>query len=288
MDIQKLDYFFCAADTGNFTQAAKQCQIAQTTMSKYIANLEDEFGCSLFIRTIKGCELTADGRRFYRHAKKLSAGYTELLRVMNRAEDHSELKLGIDGLHLYIDILKDFEEKRPDIRLRIQIGTSAELTQKLLHQELHAVLIPDVLLTDIGKSSGLKCENLLVAPDSLVFSKAALNRAGSTENAIRSLPFITKSADPAYHEFCREHLRAAYGVSFEKVTVIGSQTDQNSLLRLSQGFSILTDTEFPSDRDEFVFLPLGTDFREVLQIVYNTRHMTPPLKILLQFISANR
>ena len=43
MDIQKLDYFLTAADTGNFTQAADQCRIAQTTMSKYIAQLESEF-----------------------------------------------------------------------------------------------------------------------------------------------------------------------------------------------------------------------------------------------------
>lgn len=40
MDIDKLYYFFAAAESESFTKAADRCHIAQTTMSKYIAQLE--------------------------------------------------------------------------------------------------------------------------------------------------------------------------------------------------------------------------------------------------------
>lgn len=48
MDIDKLYYFFAAAESESFTKAADRCHIAQTTMSKYIAQLEKETGCTLF------------------------------------------------------------------------------------------------------------------------------------------------------------------------------------------------------------------------------------------------
>lgn len=44
MDIDKLYYFFAAAESESFTKAADRCHIAQTTMSKYIAQLEKETG----------------------------------------------------------------------------------------------------------------------------------------------------------------------------------------------------------------------------------------------------
>ena len=51
MDIDKLYYFFAAAESESFTKAADRCHIAQTTMSKYIAQLEKETGCTLFLRS---------------------------------------------------------------------------------------------------------------------------------------------------------------------------------------------------------------------------------------------
>lgn len=50
MDLDKIEYFFKAAELKNFTKAAKECHIAQTTMSKYVRVLEEELGCPLFVR----------------------------------------------------------------------------------------------------------------------------------------------------------------------------------------------------------------------------------------------
>ena len=48
MDLSKIRYFLEAARLNNFTQAAHNCHIAQTTMTKYITNLERDLGCPLF------------------------------------------------------------------------------------------------------------------------------------------------------------------------------------------------------------------------------------------------
>ena len=46
MDLSKLDLFFAAANSRSFTQAAEKCNVAQTTVSKYIAQLEEELELS--------------------------------------------------------------------------------------------------------------------------------------------------------------------------------------------------------------------------------------------------
>lgn len=71
MDINKLYYFFAAAESDSFTRAAEHCHIAQTTMSKYIAQLEEETGCTLFLRSKSGLTLTEEGKRFYEGMKEI-------------------------------------------------------------------------------------------------------------------------------------------------------------------------------------------------------------------------
>ena len=77
MDISKLDLFFAAANSESFTQAAEKCNVAQTTMSKYIAQLEEELGVKLFYRTTRECSLTEAGHTFYNGAKEIITMYMD-------------------------------------------------------------------------------------------------------------------------------------------------------------------------------------------------------------------
>ena len=48
MDMKSLNYFVHAAETLNFTKAAKECYISQTAISLSIAKMEEELGFMLF------------------------------------------------------------------------------------------------------------------------------------------------------------------------------------------------------------------------------------------------
>ena len=73
MDINRIHYFFQAAELKNFTKAAENCNIAQTTISKYISVLEDELGTKLFAREGRNVSLTPEGELFYSGMKKMSS-----------------------------------------------------------------------------------------------------------------------------------------------------------------------------------------------------------------------
>ena len=61
MDIFQLQYFLSAAITGNFTMAAAENNISQSSFSKHIMALENEMGVKLFYRNRKSISLTPAG-----------------------------------------------------------------------------------------------------------------------------------------------------------------------------------------------------------------------------------
>ena len=65
MDTRSLRYFIKAAETLNFTHAAKECYISQTAISMHIAKMEQELGYQLFERDGKGVHLTPAGASFH-------------------------------------------------------------------------------------------------------------------------------------------------------------------------------------------------------------------------------
>ena len=70
MYLNRIHYFFKAVEYKNFTQAANAYHIGQTTMSKYIAVLEQELQTQLFIREHRTLTLTKQGKQFYEGMKK--------------------------------------------------------------------------------------------------------------------------------------------------------------------------------------------------------------------------
>ena len=96
MDLNKLELFFAAANSRSFTQAAEKCNVAQTTVSKYIAQLEDELGMKLFYRTTRECSLTEAGHTFYNGAKDLVKDYDDLRKQLQQVNEN-ELRIGIYG-----------------------------------------------------------------------------------------------------------------------------------------------------------------------------------------------
>ena len=71
MNIRDLSYIIAVADTGHFSQAAKQCFVSQPALSMQIKKLEDELGVMLFERTNKKVMITDAGKEITAHARQI-------------------------------------------------------------------------------------------------------------------------------------------------------------------------------------------------------------------------
>ena len=61
--------FYSVAKNKNITKAAHELMISQPAVSKSIKTLEEQVGCSLFIRNKYGVSLTEEGETFYKNIK---------------------------------------------------------------------------------------------------------------------------------------------------------------------------------------------------------------------------
>ena len=58
MELRVLNYFLAIAREENFTKAAQQLHVTQPTLSRQIAQLEEELGVKLFVRSNHNIILT--------------------------------------------------------------------------------------------------------------------------------------------------------------------------------------------------------------------------------------
>ncbi|MCD8123119.1 MAG: LysR family transcriptional regulator [Clostridiales bacterium] len=283
MDISKIDYFIKAAELENFTKAADACNIAQTTMSKYISTLETEVGCALFIREKKQVLLTEQGKKFYDGIKSIRQSYYQLLEELVPTSKRS-LCLGIAIQdYLEIPVLQAFEKAFPEILICFSFRPDYELLAGLENRNIDACVIPDALLLP----ENYEHEPMLQIHQSIVCSKSAINRYATLREIISNLPLITKSNNAAYHNRCQENFYRLFGVSCPDIIVCTTLAEQLLHVGMSKGFAILPYSG-NATFDGLTALPLGDDFRETAQLIYSKTGRSKALEKLLTFIHEKR
>ena len=69
MELRQLKYFVKAAETLNFSEAAKALFITQSTLSQQIRQLEQEMNAQLFMRNSHNVSLTEAGEELLPYAR---------------------------------------------------------------------------------------------------------------------------------------------------------------------------------------------------------------------------
>ena len=144
MELRYLKSFVSAARLLNFSEAAKEMCVTQSTFSQTIKLLEDELGVALFYRNSHKVLLTEAGKELLPFAKKAIESSNNCVR---RMEDFRSLKCGslsIGVTHSFNmvmhDTLKDFMKLYPGIFLNIVYKPMTELIDRLMSRELDFVL----------------------------------------------------------------------------------------------------------------------------------------------------
>ncbi|MEU3312009.1 LysR family transcriptional regulator [Streptomyces sp. NPDC006662] len=78
VDPRLLRGFLAVAEELHFTRAAARLYVAQQALSRDVRRLEQVLGATLFTRTTRAVELTADGHRLLPHAREVLRAHGEL------------------------------------------------------------------------------------------------------------------------------------------------------------------------------------------------------------------
>lgn len=151
VDIYKISIFLRAADTLNFSDAAKQLHMSQPTVSLHIKTLEKELGVMLFERKYSGLQLTEAGRLLLPWAHRLVHITNNMRAIMSSLQDDvvGELRITCSttaGKYVLPQMAARFCQRFPGVRVRILACTPEEVTLRLLEGEAHiGVLSREVL-----------------------------------------------------------------------------------------------------------------------------------------------
>ncbi|HEX3023894.1 MAG TPA: LysR substrate-binding domain-containing protein [Chitinophagaceae bacterium] len=144
MELRQLKYFIRSAEVLNFTEAANDLFISQSTLSQQIKQLEDELGILLFDRVGKKIRITEAGSLFLIYARQALQDTKDGKQII---EDLKELKTGILNIGvtyglsaLLTDTIVSFSKRYPQIKITVDFGTSEDLLEKLKIAKIDFVL----------------------------------------------------------------------------------------------------------------------------------------------------
>lgn len=140
MDTELARTFLAVISAGNFINAAERLHVTQSTVSARIHALEQQLGCTLFVRNKAGTTLTAAGRQFQKHAGTL-VRTVEYARHDVGVARGFRAALTIGGRfglweQLLLHWLPRMRELAPDVSVRAEIGMEADLMQGLVEGRL--------------------------------------------------------------------------------------------------------------------------------------------------------
>ena len=176
VDIDLLQSFVAVVESRSFTRAAERVHRTQSTVSQQIQKLELALGATLLKRTTAAGQisLTDDGEALLPYAQRI-------LKLVREAEDvvgkrktpRAIVRLGLPedfGAEQLTDLLADFGNEFPDIRVDTVCGLTAEVEPLLRLRELDLALMK----REIGSGPCLKSW-----PEELVWVGSRKNRARS-------------------------------------------------------------------------------------------------------------
>lgn len=123
MELRQLRYFVKVAELNSFSEASRQLNITQSTLSQQVRQLENELGVDLLIRNSHHVSLTDVGEAFLPQARKT---IFDALTCIDRIRDIQQLgsgELNIGSTFSFLPLLKEtvlqFIKQYPGVKLNI-------------------------------------------------------------------------------------------------------------------------------------------------------------------------
>jgi DNA-binding transcriptional LysR family regulator len=146
VNFAQLEYFLAVAQSKNFSHAAEDSYISQSSLSKQIKALEKELGVELFVRSSAGVSLTPAGEMFLRFAGKTHRDYENILLSLGRYSAGAHLRVRLGALPLMeaydLDsVLADFQVDNMSTQIDLFEREQTNLLRRLEMDQVDMAII---------------------------------------------------------------------------------------------------------------------------------------------------
>ncbi len=150
--LQQIKGFYYAARHLSISEAAREMNLTQSTVTLQIQSLERDLGLKLFRRDTKSLSLTADGEDFYRTACPLMHEFESVLEnflTHKKQDDQNQKKVTIAVHHIAIiylmpRIIFHFKKSHPNTEITIRNISPKEAIERLKNDQIDLALYPNI------------------------------------------------------------------------------------------------------------------------------------------------
>ncbi|MCZ0755067.1 LysR family transcriptional regulator [Anoxybacillus sp. J5B_2022] len=289
MELRQLKYFVEVAKREHVSEAAEMLHVAQSAISRQIANLEDELGVELFEREGRNVKLTPVGRYFLPHAETV-------LRAVDYAKQQIEeyldpergtIKIGFPtslASHTMPMVISAFKDEHPNVKFHLRQGSYKFLIEAVKKREIDLAFLGPVPTEDKEiKGEILFIESFAVL---LPLHHRFAKRKSLTLNELRDEPFVTFPEGYILHKIVLDACRQA-GFS----PIISSEGEDldaiKGLVSAGIGITLLPENTFYDTMPRFtVKIPIEMPEvkRNVGIIISNQHDLAPSVKVFYEFV----
>ena len=158
MELRHLSTVVAIARHGSFTKAGEELHLAQSAVSQQLSRLQSELGITLFHRSSRSVDITAEGELVLDYAQRVIAEVDGLRDELDEMAGllRGDLRLGgmwPTGLYDLYAVIADFHERHPGVAIHFVEGTQDEMLAQIRADELDAIFTavdPDALDDEFG------------------------------------------------------------------------------------------------------------------------------------------
>lgn len=187
MEIRHLRTLVTVADADSFASAAEQLFITPAAVSQQIRQLESELGVQLFDRALRPPRLNSSAENLVVRARELVEQFNNFKSSARDSEVRGRLSLGsVNGItaSLLPETLRSLTRRYPEVRVRIEEGSSRLLVRRVKRRELDAAIVSDV--SDLPDSM----ERLPIFSEPLVVIENPAREAAPWREVLKRGPFL--------------------------------------------------------------------------------------------------
>lgn len=290
MELRQLRYFVKAAETLNFSEAAKALYITQSTLSQQIRQLENEMGIALFDRNSHSVMLTEAGEHLLSQAIDAITAADTCVTKINDLKQLQTGTLNIGVTYSFSPILTEplimFMKQYPKVKLNIYYKTVDELMEMLIRHQVDFVLAFKPM--EVGEE--IEFHTLFDSRLSVIMREGhrLCNRESLTLDDIKDYDL----ALPMRGMQARNKLSAIVGDDMSKLNVRAELNEVNILLQLIRAtdiVSILTEATLHG-HDGIRHIPLnvkGSDMAGCVHMLKNSYRKHPASAFLKLLSESN-
>jgi LysR family nitrogen assimilation transcriptional regulator len=146
MDLRQFKYFLRIAELGSVSRAAESLHVAQSALSRHVANMEAEFGQALLLRTGRGVALTPAGEELARYARAMLRLGDEAKAALAQTADSPTGTLSVGfplslTRALCIPLIERARSLYPRLALQLHDEISGALADRLRSGRLQVALL---------------------------------------------------------------------------------------------------------------------------------------------------